>query len=146
MKTVRMLLLPVIMVAGSLVATSGMSDSKQAQKLKDLFALGNMHCREMSSDQLGRYLDVVGNEIANAKTKDVNSAFEGSLIIEYIKEKNCEPCQKIGSFLNGKKQVNDILMDYFNADELTGREAEELLKEENNKKKYDLIVDLKTQS
>lgn len=145
MKTARKLLLPVMLAAGSLMATSGMSDSKEEQGLKYIFGLGDSYCAVMSSEELVRYLDVVENDIANAKTKNVSSVFNSSPIITYIRDQKCEPCQKMASFLNAKKQENEIVMDYFNAGELTGSEVEELLKEENNKKKYDLIVALKVE-
>lgn len=142
MKTIRMLLLPMIMAAGSLIAIDSISDVEQTERLRTTFGLGVNYCEKMSPDQLEIYLDVVRNEIFGAKNKNVKSALKNGLFVDYTREINCESCQKISSFLDGHKRENELRMLYFNAGELTGEETRELLKKEENDKKYRLIANL----
>jgi hypothetical protein len=142
MKTIRMLLLPMIVAAGSLIAIGEISDVEQTEQLRTTFGLGVSYCETMSPAQLEIYLEVVRNEIFGAKNKNVKSALESGLSIDYTREKNCESCQEISSFLDGHKRKNELKMLYFNAGELTGEETRELLKKEENDKKYRLIANL----
>jgi len=142
MKTIRMLLLPMIVAAGSLIAIGEISDVEQTEQLRTTFGLGVSYCETMSPTQLEIYLEVVRNEIFGAKNKNVKSALESGLSVDYTREKNCESCQKISSLLDGHKRKNELMMLYFNAGELTGEETIELLKKEENDKKYRLITNL----